>query len=62
VQVLDRSLDHRLARVQRLEYAPTGVLWALLNDGVARVQFSVTHLKFRAPPRQRTRLRQTAAA
>jgi PAS domain S-box-containing protein len=39
VQVLDRSLDHRLARVQRLEYAPTGVLWALLNDGVARVQF-----------------------
>ncbi len=39
VQVLDRSLDHRLGRVQRLEYSPTGVLWALLNDGVARVEF-----------------------
>jgi PAS domain S-box-containing protein len=39
VQVLDRSLDHRLARVQRLQYAPDGVLWALLNDGVARVEF-----------------------
>jgi len=39
VQVLDRTLDHRLARVQRLKYAPTGVLWALLNDGVARVEF-----------------------
>jgi len=39
VQMLDRSLDHRLARVQQLRYAPTGVLWALLNDGVARIEF-----------------------
>jgi len=39
VQVLDRSLDHRLARVRRLLYARDGVLWALLNDGVARVEF-----------------------
>jgi len=39
VQVLDRTLDHRLARVQRLKYAATGVLWALLNDGIARVEF-----------------------
>ena len=39
VQVLDRSLDHRLARVQLLQYAPNGVLWALLNDSVARVEF-----------------------
>ncbi len=39
VQVLDRLLDHRLARVQRLAYAPTGVLWALLNDGIARIEF-----------------------
>ena len=38
-QVLDRSLDHRLARVRRLAYAPNGVLWALLNDAVARVEF-----------------------
>jgi signal transduction histidine kinase len=39
VQVLERSLDHRLARARRLVYSNTGVLWALLNDGVARVQF-----------------------
>jgi signal transduction histidine kinase/PleD family two-component response regulator len=39
VQVLDRSLDHRLARVQRLRFARDGVLWAMLNDGVARVEF-----------------------
>ena len=39
VQVLDRTLDHRLARVQRLKFAANGVLWALLNDGVARVEF-----------------------
>jgi PAS domain S-box-containing protein len=39
VQVLERSLDHRLARVQRLRYSPNGVLWALLNDGVARIEF-----------------------
>ncbi len=39
VQVLERSLDHRLARVQRLQYTQAGVLWALLNDGIARVEF-----------------------
>ena len=39
VQTLERALDHRLARVQRLLYTPEGVLWALLLDGVARVQF-----------------------
>ena len=40
LQVLDRSLDHRLARVQRLHYnARDGVLWVLLNGGVARVEF-----------------------
>ncbi len=39
VQALDRTLDHRLARVQRLSYAKNGVLWALLNDSVARVEF-----------------------
>ncbi len=39
VQVLGRSLDHRLARVRLLKYAPNGVLWALLNEGVARVEF-----------------------
>ncbi len=38
VQTLDRNLDHRLSRVQRLFYA-SGVLWALLNDGVARIRF-----------------------
>ena len=39
VQVLDRALDHRLARVRRFQYAREGVLWALLDDGVARVEF-----------------------
>jgi PAS domain S-box-containing protein len=39
VQELERSLDHRLARAQRLQYSREGVLWALLNDGIARVEF-----------------------
>ena len=39
LQVLDRSLDHRLGRVQRLQYSQEGVLWGLLNDGVARIEF-----------------------
>ncbi len=39
VQVTGRSLDHRLARVERLQYSREGVLWALLNDGVARIEF-----------------------
>lgn len=39
LQVLDRTLDHRLSRAKRLVYSPAGVLWALLNEGVARVQF-----------------------
>ena len=39
VQALDRSLDHRLARPLRLVYSPAGVLWALLNGGVARIAF-----------------------
>jgi signal transduction histidine kinase/DNA-binding response OmpR family regulator/streptogramin lyase len=39
VQVLDRTLDHRLARARRIRYAPSGVLWALLDNAVAGVQF-----------------------
>jgi len=39
VQVLERSLDSRLARVRLLRYSEVGVLWALLDDGVARVEF-----------------------
>ncbi len=39
LQVLDRMFDHRLARVRRLLPAPGGIVWALLNDGVARVAF-----------------------
>lgn len=39
LQTLDRSLDHRLSRVQRLHYSPQGILWALLLDGIARIQF-----------------------
>ena len=39
VQVLNRTLDHRLARVRRLVYSRNGVLWALLDNAVACVQF-----------------------
>lgn len=39
VQVLDRSVDHRLSRVKRLLRAPGGIVWALLNDGLARIAF-----------------------
>jgi len=39
VQVLDRSLDHRLARTHRLEYTREGVLWARLAEGLVRVEF-----------------------
>jgi signal transduction histidine kinase/ActR/RegA family two-component response regulator len=39
VQALERSLDHRLARVRLLRYSAVGVLWALMDDGVARVEF-----------------------
>lgn len=39
VQVLDRTLDHRLARVRRLFYLRRGAVWALLNDGIVRVEF-----------------------
>ena len=39
VQVLDRMLDSRLARVRRVHYSSSGVLWALLDNEVACVQF-----------------------
>ena len=39
IQVLDRSLDQRLARVKRLMLAPGGVLWGLLDGGVVRAAF-----------------------
>ena len=39
IQVLDRSIDHRLAKVKRLLPTPGGVVWALLNEGIARVAF-----------------------
>lgn len=38
VQMLDRSVDHRLGRVRRLHYA-SGIVWALLNEGVAQIEF-----------------------
>jgi len=46
LQMLDRALDHRLSRVQRLHYSADGVLWALLPDGVARIQFPAPISKF----------------
>jgi len=39
IQTLDRSLDHRLSRVRQLYYSPDGVLWALLNEGLARMEY-----------------------
>ncbi len=39
VQSLDRALDHRLSRVRQLTYSSDGVIWALLNEGVARMEF-----------------------
>jgi PAS domain S-box-containing protein len=40
VQVLDSRLDHRLARVEKLRYSLRDrTLWALLSEGVVRVEF-----------------------
>ena len=39
VQVLSRTLDHRLARASRLVYSSNGTLWALLDNAVACVKF-----------------------
>jgi signal transduction histidine kinase/CheY-like chemotaxis protein len=39
IQSLDRSVDNRLARVKRLLRTPGGILWALLNEGIARISF-----------------------
>ena len=39
VQVLDRADDHRLGLVRRLLPAPGGGVWALLNQGLALVEF-----------------------
>ena len=39
LQALDRTLDHRLSRVRQLVYAPEGVIWALLNEGLARMEY-----------------------
>ena len=47
VQTLDRVQDHRLARIKSIMYAPNGVLWAVLNEGVARVEYpsAVSHFE-----------------
>ncbi len=39
IQVLDRSIDHRLARAKRLLSTPGGMVWALLAEGIARIEF-----------------------
>lgn len=46
-QVLDRTLDNRLARPRRLLVTTGGVVWALLNDGVACVEFPtrISHME-----------------
>ena len=39
IQSLDRSVDSRLSRVKRLVHASSGVVWALLNEGIVRIGF-----------------------
>jgi len=39
VQVLDRSLDHRLAHIRNIVTTRHGLIWALLDDGLLRVNF-----------------------
>jgi signal transduction histidine kinase len=39
LQILGRNSDHRLARVQKLLNTGDGLVWALLSDGVARIEF-----------------------
>jgi signal transduction histidine kinase/ActR/RegA family two-component response regulator len=39
LQTLDRLLDYRLARAKKLQVTKDGVVWALLNDGIASVRF-----------------------
>jgi len=39
LQILGRNSDHRLARVQKLINTGDGLIWALLSDGVARIEF-----------------------
>jgi hypothetical protein len=38
LQMLGREQDHRLARAQSMHFAPNGVLWVILTEGVARVE------------------------
>lgn len=39
IQVLDRSVDNRFSRIKRLFRMSGGMVWALLNDGIARIEF-----------------------
>jgi len=48
VQSLDRSVDSRLSRVRRLFRASSGVVWALLNDGIVRIGFPTRVTYFEA--------------
>ena len=66
LQVLNRTLDQRLSRAQRLGWSRLGVLWALLDDGVMRVEFPAalssfgplltTSLEYARPVRHEGRL------
>ncbi len=39
VQTVDSAADHRLARIRRLIPGAAGQLWALLGNGIARIEF-----------------------
>jgi signal transduction histidine kinase/CheY-like chemotaxis protein len=46
LQVLDRSLDHRLAHPRRLVRSSDGILWVLLSEGIARLTFPSPYSNF----------------
>lgn len=46
LDLLDRTRDPRITRVRRLLPTPTGQLWALLNDGIAQLEFPSRYTHF----------------
>ncbi len=51
VQSIDRRIDSRLGRVTKILPGKNGIVWLLLNDGVARVEFPspLSHLEALIP-------------
>jgi PAS domain S-box-containing protein len=51
VQSIDRRIDSRLGRITKIVAGKNGIVWLLLNDGVARVEFPspLSHLDVLVP-------------